>query len=315
MEVSVYITSYNQRKLLREAIESVLAQTRRPDEIVIADDCSEDGSQELIQSYASEYPGLIRPVLQDRNVGIPKNRNDACRVTTGDYVTHLDGDDRFYPEKIEADLNTLEKNPEADIACANVAYIDLQGNEVDTWCESQSNVPTGDVSTEVLARDFPKKTVFRNEMVRREIMEELSFYDTDLSIYEDWEFRIRLSQYVKVAYSHKITSAYRQNPRGISRSHVGRHLDASIRVYRKHRSKIESMAPEQRRHVNQSIRPWIGQFAWRAFREALERRDRQTAWAYLLDAIKFAPQFADVRGIAQFFLPQALVDAIRTFRR
>lgn len=309
------MTSYNQKAFLREAVDSVLAQTRMPDEIVIADDCSQDGSQDLIRSYAAEHPDLIRPIFQEKNVGIPRNKNAAYRATTGDLVTYLDGDDRFRPRKIEVDLETLEANPKADIACANVAYIDSEGHRVGTWCDEKDEVPTGNVATEVLGRDFPKGTLFRNEMVRKEEVEKTGFYDTDLPLYEDWELRIRLSQRAHLAYAHEITSEYRKNPEGISRSHAGRHLDACLRIYRKHRSSIESLGTDDRRYVNRQVRPWIGQFAWRAFRDALERRDRPTAWAYLMDAMKFAPQFADVRGIARFFLPQALADAIRTLRR
>ncbi|MCS4185024.1 glycosyltransferase family 2 protein [Salinibacter ruber] len=315
MKVSVLITSYNQKGLLQGAVESVLDQTRVPDEIIIADDCSQDGSQDLIRSYATEYPDLIRPILQSQNVGIPGNRNSAYRATTGDLVTYLDGDDRFRPRKIEVDLETLEVNPEADIACANIAYIDPKGRRIGTWCDAEEEVPTGDVATEVLARGFPKGSLFRNEMVKKEKVEKIGFYDTDLPLYEDWELRIRLSKRAHLAYAHEITSEYRKNPQGISRSHAGRHLDACLRIFRKHRSSIESLGTDDRRYVNRQVRPWIGQFAWRAFRDALERRDRPTAWAYLMDAIKFAPQFADVRGIARFFLPQALADVIRTFRR
>ena len=314
MDVSVFITSYNQKEFLREAIESVLSQTHMPDEIIIADDKSKDGSRELIREYEKSHPDLIQPLFQERNVGIPKNKNAAYQATTGDLVTYLDGDDRFRPRKIEVDLETLNANPKADIVCANVAYIDPQGRETGTWCENKDNVPTGDVATEVLARGFPKGNLFRNEMVRREEVARTGFYDKDLPLYEDWELRIRLSQQSHLAYAHEITSEYRKSPQGISRSHAGRHLDACIRIYRKHRSTIESLKDDERRYVNQRIRPWIGQFAWRAFRSAIGQGDRTSAWAYLVDAMKFAPQSADVRALAQYCLPQSFVDTIRSLR-
>ncbi|WP_263790754.1 glycosyltransferase family 2 protein [Salinibacter sp.] len=311
VSVSVFVTSYNQKGFLVEAVDSVLAQTRMPDEIVIADDCSQDGSQELIRTYADEYPNLIKPVFQNRNIGIPRNKNAAYRATTGDYVTYLDGDDLFRPKKIEVDLDTLEANPEADVACGNIAYIDSEGRKVGIWCEDEGNVPTGNVANEVLARDFPKGSLFRNEMVRRDKVEALGFYDTDLPLYEDWELRIRMSRQARLAYSHEVTSAYRKNPQGISRSHAGRHLDACARIYNKHRGKIESLSPSDRQYVNQRVRLWIGQFAWSAFRNAIGQRDLVSAWAYLLDAMKFAPQSADLRALVQLFLPAFAVKSIR----
>lgn len=63
MDLTVGITSYNQCGLLVEAIDSVLAQTLRPREIIIVDDASEDDSPQLIRSYAAHYPDLVRPIL------------------------------------------------------------------------------------------------------------------------------------------------------------------------------------------------------------------------------------------------------------
>jgi glycosyltransferase involved in cell wall biosynthesis len=315
MNVSVFITSYNQKDLLREAIESVLAQTRLPDEIVIADDCSSDGSQALIRSYERDHPDLIQPVFQDRNVGIPRNRNAAYRAVSHDLVTYLDGDDRFLPNKIEVDLDTLRSNPDADIACANVRYMDTDGVQMGTWSEPGDQVPTGDVAEEVIARDFPKRTIFRNEMVRRSEVERVGFFDTQLPLYEDWELRIRLTQSCRLAYSPEHTVEYRKDPDSISSSHPGRHLDACMRIYRKHRSFIESLPPGSRQHVNERLRPWIGRFAWRAFREALERNDHASAWSYLIDGLTYAPQDLDWRTVSKWMLPQQFVRGIQSLRR
>src|SRR2546430_8388262 len=85
--VSVIITSYNQQKYLREAIESAIDQTVAAFEIIVADDHStKDDSIETIRQYATRYPGLVRGIFQEKNVGIPKNRNGALRMVRGDYV-------------------------------------------------------------------------------------------------------------------------------------------------------------------------------------------------------------------------------------
>lgn len=61
MNISVFITSYNQRDYLREAIESVLAQTLPASQIIVVDDASSDGSPDLISDYARRYPDLFTP--------------------------------------------------------------------------------------------------------------------------------------------------------------------------------------------------------------------------------------------------------------
>jgi glycosyltransferase involved in cell wall biosynthesis len=315
MEVSVFITSYNQKDLLREAIESVLAQTRMPDEIVIVDDCSSDGSQKLIRSYEQHHPDLIRPVFQDHNMGIPRNKNAAYRATTGDWVTYLDGDDRFLPNKIEADLAALDSHPEAEIACSNFFYINSEGSRDGAWASKRANVPTGSVNCHVLARTFPRRTIFRNEMVRRDKLEEVDFMDPQFSMYHDWELRIRLSRSCRLAYSHQPTTEYRKNPEGISSSQAGRHLDECIRIYQKHRSLIESLSPQRREFVNRNVRPWIGKFAWRALRDAIERNDHASAWTYLLDGLAYAPRDLTWRTVSKWLLPQQLVRGIQSIRR
>ena len=96
MKISVYITSYNKIQYIAQSIKSVLAQTLKPFEIVIIDDASQDGSRGIIQSYASQYPDLIFPVFNEKNIGIARCRNKALSLITGDLVTFLDGDDFFY---------------------------------------------------------------------------------------------------------------------------------------------------------------------------------------------------------------------------
>lgn len=314
MTVSVFVTSYNQADLLQEAIDSVLQQTRQPDELIIADDASTDGSRDLIRSYQQEYPDLIRPILHDRNLGIPRNKNSAYRATTGDLVTYLDGDDRFFANKIEVDLGTFDAHPDADAVCANVAHVDADGNRTGVWCRDAEAVPTGDVTTDVLARTFPNRTIFRNEMVRRKRLAEVDFMDPQFAMYHDWELRIRLSRSARLAYTHEVTAEYRNNPAGVSASRPGRHLDECDRVYRKHRSLIECLRPESRHYVNRHLRPWIGRFAWRAVRDAMGRGDRASAWAYFVDGLTYAPADVDLRALAKMALPRRVVHGLRSLR-
>jgi len=80
--VSLIITSYNQQGYLSEAIESAIDQTVAAFEIIVADDHSTmDGSIEAIREYEAQSPGLVRGLFQEKNVGIPKNRNSALQMS------------------------------------------------------------------------------------------------------------------------------------------------------------------------------------------------------------------------------------------
>ena len=65
--ISVYITSFNKGKYLRQAITSVLNQSLQPEEIIIVDDGSNDNSREIIKGFASRYPEIIKPIIKRKN--------------------------------------------------------------------------------------------------------------------------------------------------------------------------------------------------------------------------------------------------------
>ena len=118
--VSLIITSYNQQGYLSEAIESAIDQTVAAFEIIVADDHSTmDGSIEAIREYEAQSPGLVRGLFQEKNVGIPKNRNSALQMVKGDYVAILDGDDRLLPRFIEQHAAALTASPQAHVSYSN----------------------------------------------------------------------------------------------------------------------------------------------------------------------------------------------------
>jgi glycosyltransferase involved in cell wall biosynthesis len=90
--ISVIIPCYNYGKYLGEAIESVTAQTREPIEIIVMDDASTDNTSEVAKSFPVRY------VRNPRNLGASENFNLGIRLARGEYILHLDADDRLRPE-------------------------------------------------------------------------------------------------------------------------------------------------------------------------------------------------------------------------
>jgi len=121
------MTSYNQEKYIGEAVQSVLTQTLKPYEIIISDDCSTDETQKILKEYELKYPNLIKVYYQPVRLGITKNKNFIINKIQGDYVTWLDGDDRFYPQKLEKEIELLQQHPEAEMVFSNVRAIDQSG--------------------------------------------------------------------------------------------------------------------------------------------------------------------------------------------
>jgi glycosyltransferase involved in cell wall biosynthesis len=90
---SVFILTYNQKDCIGNAIQSCLDQEVLPYEIIVADDCSQDGNQEVIKSYQKKYPDIIKPLFNEKNVWIYENYNNAIKYLKGDIGICLAGDD------------------------------------------------------------------------------------------------------------------------------------------------------------------------------------------------------------------------------
>lgn len=112
--VSVLITAYNAENYLAEAIESALGQTYPNVEVVVVDDGSDDGTWDVVQRYPQ-----LKAVRQERG-GIGAARNVAVAMATGDFLTFLDADDRFPPDKLEIQLREFEADPSLEAVYGHV---------------------------------------------------------------------------------------------------------------------------------------------------------------------------------------------------
>jgi glycosyltransferase involved in cell wall biosynthesis len=288
MKISVYITSYNQKRYLKEAIESVLAQTLKPCQIIIVDDCSSDGSQELIAGFHSQHPDLIIPIYHTQNTGVTQVRIDALQVVAGDYVTYVDGDDRFLPTKLEKEARLLQASSHAQIAFSNNFYMTADGVHTGIWAE-EVKPPEGDIFCQTFARDFPKRNLFRMELVNYHAWEKVGFYDPNLQIYEDYDMRIRLTKHLRAVYYDEPLTEIRRCNTGLSSSKSGRHFEALDYIYQKNKALLVDLGDAERDYVTRKFGEWIARVATRASGEALNESQPHQAAKLLLDAWHYDP--------------------------
>jgi glycosyltransferase involved in cell wall biosynthesis len=110
ISVSCIVRVFNSERYLREAVESVLGQTRPPEEIVVVDDGSTDGTPAILASY-----GARLRVLSQTNQGAVVARNVGLRAVRGDLVAYIDGDDLWHPEKLALQVPRFQARPELDL--------------------------------------------------------------------------------------------------------------------------------------------------------------------------------------------------------
>jgi len=102
MKISIAMATYNGERFIREQLESLSAQTRLPDELIVADDGSTDRTLEILRDFARDAPFPVRIHPSERNLGYTRNFLRAARSCTGDWIAFCDQDDVWLPEKLAA---------------------------------------------------------------------------------------------------------------------------------------------------------------------------------------------------------------------
>jgi len=203
--VSIMTPVYNAEAFLREAIESVLAQTYPAWELIIVDDGSTDGSRALAESYAD--PRIC--VLHQPNSGEAVARNTALANMHGDLLAFVDADDRFLPDHLSLVVAFLNDHPELDGVYTDGYHIDPRGRRLQTLSSRRRGPFTGDLFEQLVrASDVfgpPMCVVLR----RSKVVAGRYDFDPAIVIGPDWDFFTRFSQQAQFGYLPECTCEYR----------------------------------------------------------------------------------------------------------
>ncbi len=132
VKVSVLLLTYNHARFLRQAVDSALSQqTTFGVEIVIGEDCSSDGTREMVQDLARQHPERVRAVLSPVNAGECGNIAQTLAACRGDYVALLDGDDYWTSNhKLQRQVGFMDAHPDCSLCFHNaVAFHDDGAHE------------------------------------------------------------------------------------------------------------------------------------------------------------------------------------------
>ncbi|WP_157975945.1 glycosyltransferase family 2 protein [Lewinella sp. IMCC34191] len=247
-EVSVSIITYNQRELVGRAIDSALRQeTSFPFEIIIGDDCSNDGTQDVLRDYKARYPDKIQLILHPVRYKneVPGRTNNTTNLLNcrGKYTAMLDGDDYWTdPHKLERQYRILEDRP--DIAyClhdARMAYHQTPKYEpyIRKMSEKVNCPPTGVYSQADLAMRNVLAPHIGSIMYRTDQLRDLPdwFYKV---IAADYALLLHLSRNGSIYYDERDDAAYYISPAGFQQvfrknpTHLHQEL-RDIETYNKH---------------------------------------------------------------------------------
>lgn len=180
--VSVYIASKNRRPLLEQAIDSVLCQTYRPIEIIVVDDGSDDDTHSFLEALALKQSEL-KFYRFEQSRGAPAARNKAIELACGDFVTGLDDDDLFCPNRVE-DFIAEWASSKFSFLCSRYVYKDRCGEFASSRREGLINF-----------QQIKRTNVIGNQIfVPRASMLELGGFDCSLKSWQDYDMWLRLMQ-------------------------------------------------------------------------------------------------------------------------
>ncbi len=185
-ETSVIIPTWNRRALVGRAIDSVLAQTRPVEEIIVVDDGSDDGTGEYL---ADRYGKRIVCVRQD-NAGVSAARNHGLSIARGRYLALLDSDDEWLTEKTAEQVAYLEAHPGIGMVLCNVMRMNPDGSMIDVF-DRRRQIPEDGPALRWVLRDPALAPL--SVLMRREVYEDVGGFDESLRTAEDLEFHLRVA--------------------------------------------------------------------------------------------------------------------------
>lgn len=129
--IGIALCTFEGARYLDEQLESLSAQSRRPDLVVIADDGSKDGTLDRVASFARRAPFEVRVLEPEANpLGPTRNFERAARLLTTELVAFCDQDDRWHADKLERQAAALDRDPGATLVLCNARLVDGEGRSI-----------------------------------------------------------------------------------------------------------------------------------------------------------------------------------------
>ena len=222
--VSVIIPNYNYARFLSEAIESVLAQSYKPIEIIVVNNGSTDNSLEVLNSFENRIRIIDQP-----NLGQSGSRNSGLSQATGEYIAFLDADDIWHPKKIEKQLKLLS-NTTRLVYSGIIRFNDSDRTEM----YQQLPIFRGDCSEYFLSKPGVSIVLSGEStaIFSRTLINEVGNFDGDLNSAAGWDFFRRCSRYSSFDFVPEPLTYYRAHGSNLSNSNLSNISDIR-KAYRK----------------------------------------------------------------------------------
>ena len=211
-KVSVITVSYNREAFIREAMDSVLAQSYQDWELLVIDDASTDNTEQVVAEYAVKDP-RIQYHKNNHNLGIAKTRNRGIKLSKGQYIAPLDSDDVWLDKnKLQKQVEFLDINKDYCMLGGGIMHIDEHSVQI-----KKVLFPVYDSLIRKIIlqfNPFPQSTL----LYRKEVAVACGGYSTDFIICDDYDLWLKMGLKAKFTNIPQVLAGYRVHGANITRT-------------------------------------------------------------------------------------------------
>lgn len=232
--VSIILPTYNRAYCIQRAVDSVRCQTWPEWELIVVDDGSSDGTEEIIAGYAAP-DDRIHYHRQPNNRGVSAARNEGIRQARYEYIAFQDSDDVWHADKLEKQMRVFTENPGIGLV-----YCAMQGTGQDG---SVIRIPDAAMDERLLRGNLYGLLLQGNvidaptAVIRKSCVEKCGGFDETLSCLEDWELFLRIAGKYEIGYVDESLVDSDIHNEGVS-SRVGGYFEARCRMIAMHRKAL-----------------------------------------------------------------------------
>lgn len=261
-KISVGISTYNRKDLLRLSLKSVLDQTFDDYEVIVVDDGSTDGTEEMVRK---EFP-MVRYIYKE-NGGDASAKNVAAKEAKGKYLLYNDSDDCFYPDTLERLYEPLKTTPEACVY-GQYRHLDIEGNESDAKLKMK-HFPSGNILEYMLEHIIVHST----GCIRpREAFLRAGAYDESLRQSHDYKLDLTLARELPYIAVQEPVFQRRRHESNLS-SCCYKSVSVQYRVVREF---FEKSGHELDERCQRILRKRLASLCWKLAREAAREKMART---------------------------------------
>jgi glycosyltransferase involved in cell wall biosynthesis len=276
-DVAVVIPAHNALPDVIEAVESALAQQPAPAEVIVVDDDSTDGTGGAVRA---RFGGRV-VVVSGRFGSAGAARNAGWRAARARWIALLDADDLWYPGKLAAALELLERHPEAAWFFSDAAFRSIDGEWHDSWFGLYAEVPDPYLGQPVAELFDVNFALTSTVVIRRDALETTGGFDEGMSHAEDLDLLIRLARCWPAVATTRTLVVCQHLPSGLSQK-VEARVGGNYRLFDR-LAADPTLPPELRRRARRRASLSAFKLAWSALRDrrrADARRALARAWLF-----------------------------------